>query len=237
MNKSIAIIPARGGSKRIPRKNILDFCGKPIIAYSIEAALKSGVFDSVMVSTDDKEIAEIAKLYGASVPFFRSGTTSDDFAPLADVVKEVLDSYSADGKFFETFCCILPTAPFIDGNIISEAFVKLTDTEASSIFPVVEYSYPIQRALQFNDNNIQMIYPENMFTRSQDLERTYHDAGQFYFLRTEAFFAEGTLFTRDASALKLSHLRVQDIDTEEDWQMAQLKYKLFNEKEKNNISS
>lgn len=229
MSKSIAIIPARGGSKRIPRKNIKEFCGKPIIAYSIEAALQSNLFDTIMVSTDDQEIAKISQQYGAEIPFFRSKNNSNDYAPLAVVVEEVLKSYAEIGKTFEAFCCILPTAPFINANFLITAHNKLNKTNCTAIFPVAQFSYPIQRALHFNGNNITMINPENMQVRSQDLEKTFHDAGQFYFLKTDAFNKEHVLFTKNASAMELPELMVQDIDTEIDWKIAELKYRLINE--------
>lgn len=229
MKKSIAIIPARGGSKRIPRKNIKEFCGKPIIAYSIEAALQSKLFDVVMVSTDDEKIADVAKNFGAQVPFYRSKDSSDDYAPLAIVVEEVLQSYSDLGETFDSFCCILPTAPFVNSDFLTSAFDKLNETTCTAVFPVAQFSYPIQRALHFNENSIEMIQPENMQARSQDLEDTFHDAGQFYFLQTDAFQQEKVLFTKNASAVILPELMVQDIDTEVDWQIAELKYKLVND--------
>ncbi|MCW3807464.1 pseudaminic acid cytidylyltransferase [Plebeiibacterium marinum] len=229
MNKSIAIIPARGGSKRIPRKNIKEFCGKPIIAYSIEAALQSNLFDIVMVSTDDEEIAEVAKSFGAQVPFFRSEDSANDYAPLAVVVEEVLQSFAEIGETFDSFCCILPTAPFINADFLISAYDKLSKTDCTAVFPVAQFSYPIQRALHFDENRIKMIHPENMQARSQDLEDTFHDAGQFYFLKTDAFLKEKVLFTKNASSVILPELMVQDIDTEVDWQIAELKYKLVNE--------
>lgn len=229
MTKSIAIIPARGGSKRIPRKNIKEFCGKPIIAYSIVAALQSKLFDTVMVSTDDEEIADVSKNFGAQVPFFRSKDSSDDYAPLAIVVEEVLQSYTELGETFDSFCCILPTAPFINADYLTSAYDKLCKTDCTAVFPVAQFSYPIQRALHFNEKRIEMIHPENMQARSQDLEDTFHDAGQFYFLKAETFQTEKILFTKNASAVILPELMVQDIDTEVDWQIAELKYKLVNE--------
>lgn len=228
MNKRIAIIPARGGSKRIPRKNIKDFCGKPIIAYSIEAALQSKIFDTVMVSTDDEEIAEVARQFGATVPFLRSTQSSDDLTPLSIVIEEVLEQFVVNGIEFESFCCILPTAPFINKELLQEAFDKLKNKATTAVFPVVGYSYPIQRALHFQGNFIEMIHPENMQVRSQDLEETYHDAGQFYALKTNAFREEKVLFTKNATSIVLPELCVQDIDTEIDWKMAELKHSLIN---------
>lgn len=228
MSRSIAIIPARGGSKRIPRKNIKEFCGKPIIAFSIEAALQSKLFDVVMVSTDDEEVAEVAKNYGAEIPFFRSEYSSDDYASLSVVIEEVLQKYSDLGDYFDYFCCILPTAPFLDSDFLRNAFNKIIETHCSAVFPVAQFSYPIQRALYFKENRIEMIHPEHMQSRSQDLVDTFHDAGQFYFLRTDAFQKEKVLFTKNASAVILPELKVQDIDTDIDWQIAKLKYELIN---------
>ena len=228
MSKSIAIIPARGGSKRIPRKNIKDFLGKPIIAYSIEAALKSGLFDEVMVSTDSEEIANIAKQYEASVPFFRSKKTSDDYATLVDVIEEIILRYEQQGVYFDTICCILPTAPFITSLRLIEGFNLLEENKYDSITPVIQYSYPIQRALQIDENNrLSMIYPENMCKRSQDLVPVYHDSGQFYWGRIESFMNERTFFMKNGGAIIISENEGQDIDTMEDWQLAEMKYELL----------
>jgi pseudaminic acid cytidylyltransferase len=222
---SVAIIPARGGSKRIPHKNIKDFLGKPIIAYSIEAALKSGLFDEVMVSTDDAEIASVASSFGASVPFMRSAQTSNDYATTADVIREVLDCYLKSGKSFDLFCCLYSTAPFVTQNNLKEAFSKLE--EFDSVFTVVRYSYPIQRSLNVRDGKVGMNHPQFKDSRSQDLEASYHDAGQFYFAKTDAFFKEKTLWGSNTGALILPELQVQDLDTETDWKLAEMKYKLL----------
>ena len=187
---NLAIIPARGGSKRIPRKNIKLFLGKPIIAYSIEAALKSELFEEVMVSTDDEEIAKIASDYGAKVPFLRNNDTANDFAVLADVVQEVVSNYKKQKKIFDNICCILPTAPFVKSNKIIEAYKKLTDNKFDSVFPVLEYSFPIQRSLKINDDKVAMVWGENLNARSQDLEPRFHDAGQFYWLKISSFLRE-----------------------------------------------
>jgi len=176
--KNLAIIPARGGSKRIPRKNIKPFLGKPIIAYSIEAAINSKLFDEVMVSTDDDEIAEVAKKYGAKVPFMRSVKNSDDYATTADVLFEVLDNYNL--KEFDYACCIYPGAPMITKVTLSEAYDKLISHNFDSVFPIVQFSYPIQRSLKVFDAKVSMVYPEYLISRSQDLEKRFHDAGQFY---------------------------------------------------------
>jgi len=182
---SIAIIPARGGSKRIPRKNIKNFLGKPIIAYSIEAALQCGLFDVVMVSTDDKEIADIAEEYGAEVPFLRSRENSNDFAGISEVCIEVISKYWCSDIYFDCACCILPTAPFIERKRLIEAAEMLASGRFDCIFTVVEYSYPIQRSLKMDNGFITMKWPENFYKRSQDLEKTYHDAGQFYLIKRQ----------------------------------------------------
>ncbi|MFW5887043.1 MAG: pseudaminic acid cytidylyltransferase [Bacteroidota bacterium] len=226
---NLCIIPARGGSKRIPRKNIKNFLCKPIIAYSIEAAQNSGLFDEIMVSTDDPEIADIAQQYGAQVPFFRSPENANDFATLADVLIEVISQYKKSGKLFENSCCILPTAPLISANRIKESFTKLVNENLESVLPVVEFSYPILRALEFdNDNKLKMIWPEHLKTRSQDLKPAYHDSGSFYWVRTEALLNQKTLFCKNGSAIVLPETEVQDIDNETDWELAELKYKLIN---------
>lgn len=224
--KNIAIIPARGGSKRIPRKNIKPFMGKPIIAYSIEAALQSGLFEEVMVSTDDEEIAEVAREYGAKVPFMRSAETSNDYAGTADVILEVLKMYEEQGREFDTVCCIYSTAPFVTPGRLVEAYSKLTD-EIDSVFTCVAYSYPVQRCLHVVNGKIRMVYPEHADSRSQDLEPIYHDAGQFYIAQTASFIQEKTFWGKNTGGLVLSELEVQDLDTLTDWELAEMKYKLL----------
>lgn len=224
--KAIAIIPARGGSKRIPRKNIKLFMGKPIIAYSIEAALQSGLFEEVMVSTDDKEIAEIARQYGAKVPFIRSAETSNDYAGTADVILEVLGKYKEQGREFETVCCIYSTAPFVTPKKLQEAYGKM-NSEIDSVFTCVAYSYPVQRSLHIVDGKISMVYPEYLSARSQDLEPIYHDAGQFYVAKTTSFVCEKTFWGTNTAGLVLSELEVQDLDTQTDWELAEMKYGLL----------
>jgi pseudaminic acid cytidylyltransferase len=223
---SIAIIPARGGSKRIPGKNKKLFLGKPIITYSIEAALQSSLFDEVMVSTDDPEIAEIAKQLGASVPFLRSSETSNDLATLAEVIQEVLATYNGLNKNFDTVCCVLPTAPFVSSEMLRLAYTKLQDENLEVVFPVVAFSFPIQRALKIKDQLVSMLSPKYMNSRSQDLEERYHDDGQFYILNTNAFQKEQKIYLQLAGAIIASPLKVQDIDTETDWKLAEMKYKL-----------
>lgn len=223
--KRIAIIPARGGSKRIPRKNIKPFQGLPIIAYSIKLALDSDLFDEVMVSTDDHEIAEIARSYGAQVPFIRSPKNSDDFATTADVLIEVLDHYKKEGTDFDIGCCIYPTAPLIKVELLKETFSKLEEG-FDSVFPVLNFSYPIQRCLEFENGKIQMVWPEHLNSRSQDLKERYHDAGQFYWFKVEKFRNSLTLFTDNSGAVPISEMDAQDIDNLSDWKVAELKYQL-----------
>lgn len=221
---ALAIITARGGSKRIPLKNIKEFCGKPIIAYSIEAALESNIFDEVMVSTDSKDIADVAKYYGASVPFMRSSKTSDDFATTADVLQEVITEYEKRGQIFETMCCIYPTAPFATAKKLQDAYKRLTDSDADLIQPVVAFSFPPQRAFVIREGQLTYRYPECASMRSQDLENWYHDAGQFYFHRVEAFMNKGTL---KIMPFELPETEVQDIDNLTDWKLAEMKYRLM----------
>ena len=226
--RAVAIITARGGSKRIPRKNIREFCGKPILAYSINAALSAGIFDTVMVSTDDNEIAEIARSYGAEVPFMRSEATANDYAATNDVVKEVLDTYSKHGECFDIACCIYPTAPFLTGETLKKAVELLEENQADSVIPVVRFGFPPQRSVVVEEGMLQFKWPEYMFSRSQDLQPFYHDAGQFYCMRTESFLAENRLFMTKTVPLELSEMEVQDIDNEVDWKLAELKYQLIN---------
>lgn len=222
----IAIITARGGSKRIPRKNIRLFYNKPIIAYSIEAALNSKLFCEVMVSTDDAEIAEIAKTYGAKVPFFRSNDNSNDFATTYDVLEEVINKYATTlNKYFEYCCCIYPCVPFINSNTILKAFNILKNFNLDSVFPAVEYSFPIQRAIKRIDEvKFEFINPEYSLTRSQDLDKSYHDAGQFYWLNTEKLIEKKSLVTDNTGCIVISELEAQDIDNENDWNLAELKF-------------
>lgn len=219
---SIAIITARGGSKRIPGKNIKEFCGKPIIAYSIEAALKSELFDVVMVSTDSEEIADIAKSYGAEVPFMRSQKNSDDYATTADVLHEVISKYEELGQHFDIMCCIYPTAPFVTSTKLKTAYEFMKKKKGDALIPVVKYSFPPQRCFVIRSERIQLLHPENMNIRSQDLEPYYHDAGQFYFWKTNKF---STVFVKNTVPYILDDMEVQDIDNIEDWKIAEIKYK------------
>lgn len=224
---NLAIIPARGGSKRIPRKNIRDFLGKPIIAYSIDVALESGLFKEVMVSTDDEEIAEVAMKYGAKVPFMRSAENADDYATTVDVLVEVLQTYQQQEKNFENGCCIYPTAPLIRSAFLDNAYEKLINEDFSTVFPVVEFSYPIQRSLKLSEKGkVEMNWPEHLESRSQDLPKAYHDAGQFYWFNVEEILKEKKLFGKNSGTIVLPSTSVQDIDTEEDWKLAEMKAKL-----------
>lgn len=222
--RTLAIITARGGSKRIPGKNIRDFCGKPIICYSIEAAKSSGAFDTVMVSTDSEAIAAIARDAGAEVPFYRSAATAGDFSSTDDVIMEVLQTYRDRGEEFSAFCCIYPTAPFLTGNRLKNAMELLR--EADSVMPVTPFSYPPQRGLLISqDGFVKRQFPEHALTRSQDLPMIYHDCGQFYACRTDVFFRTKTTDVERLVPLFLTEMEVQDIDTPADWELAELKYR------------
>jgi len=227
MNKCIAIIPARGGSKRIPKKNIKNFLGKPIMVYAIESALKSELFDEVIVSTDDVEIAKIAKKYGAEVPFFRSSKNSDDHATTYNVLEEVLTAYNS----VTSAACIYPTAPFVTPEKLKSAQDLLRKNQFDVVLTVMKYGHPIQRSLQIESKTlkIKMIDSINMNTRSQDLKNTYHDAGQFYFFNTAPILKAKSLWTNNTGALIVDELEAQDIDTLTDWKLAELKFKLSNE--------
>lgn len=222
--KTIAIITARGGSKRIPKKNIKDFCGEPIIAYSIKAAMQAAYFDEIMVSTDSEEIADTARKYGASVPFMRSERTSNDYAVTADVMEEVLAEYDRRGKSFDAFCCIYPTAPFVTAEKLVRAMELYQATAADAVVTVVPYSFPPQRAFVIREGYVRYQYPENERVRSQDLEPVYHDCGQFYLCSTEKFRQHHTLILPASLPFVVPESEVQDIDTEEDWQLAEIKY-------------
>lgn len=228
--KCIAIITARGGSKRIPKKNIKNFLGQPIIKYSIDAALLASCFDEVMVSTDNTEIATIAENYGAKVPFMRSNETSNDFATTAEVISEVLRSYEKINIRPEYVCCIYPTAPFITANKLKQAYDLLILNKAKSVVPIVRFGFPILRSFKIEDELVKMNWPEYMNTRSQDLPQSFHDCGQFYFLHVPSFLAEQKLFTDKTFPIEMPESEVQDIDNEEDWKVAEIKYTFLLEK-------
>jgi len=225
--KRAAIITARGGSKRIPRKNIRPFLGRPILEYSIEAALQTGLFDEVMVSTEDEEIAQAAKKAGAKVPFFRSAQTANDFATTADVIAEVLACYEQIGKSFDTVCCIYPTAPFVTADAIRQAMMLLEQESADCVIPVVKFSFPPQRGVVVQDGRLTPKWPENMAKRSQDLEPLYHDCGQFYCLNVGSFQRQKKIWMEYTVPFIQDERYVQDIDTLEDWRIAEVKYKLM----------
>jgi len=229
--KALAIIPARGGSKRIPRKNIRSFCGFPIIKYSIDAALNANCFEEIMVSTDDREIANIAKECGASVPFYRSELASSDRSSTVDVIKEVLHMYDKHGVIFDYVCCIYPTAVFIKPKFLIESLKMMMDKKADSLVSIVKYNHPIQRALRFEKGKITMLNPNNVKARTQDLEPTYHDAGQFYWLRPQSVLECKEVFNDNSYGFELPEIMVQDIDNEADWMLAEIKYEFFLKKQ------
>jgi pseudaminic acid cytidylyltransferase len=224
---NLCIIPARGGSKRIPRKNIKLFLGKPIIAYSIEAAIKSDLFDEVMVSTDDDEIAEIALNFGAKVPFLRSEKTANDFATTFDVIEEVLLQYKKLDRSFDYACCLYACAPFATSEKLCNSFEVLNKKLFDSVFPVMSFGFPIQRALKFEEGKISFFYPEFALSRSQDLEKSYHDAGQYYWINVEKCLEQKKILTNNSGSIIISEMEGQDIDNEIDWQLAELKYGLL----------
>jgi len=222
----IAIIPARGGSKRIPKKNIKEFCGKPMIAWSIEAAKESNLFDHIIVSTDDDEIAEVAVHWGAEVPFKRPDELSNDFVGSADVVKHALEWFISHRQTPDFICEIYATVPFICASDISDGFDQLKSNNVDMAFSVTSFAYPIQRSFRIAENNrVSMLYPENVATRSQDLEETYHDAGQFYWRTLDAALRQLPMISEYSAPVILPRYRVQDIDTPEDWYRAELMFK------------
>lgn len=223
---NIALIPARGGSKRIPKKNIRLFLGKPIIAYSIEAAQKSNCFEKIIVSTDCPEIKKIALEYGAEVPFVRPKEISDDLSTTIDVIKHCIEWLNGKDTPPSLICCIYATAPFIKPSDIIKGCENLnSDEHASYSFTVTSFPFPIQRALKIKNGKLKMFQPEHLLTRSQDLEEAYHDAGQFYWGKPKSFLENTPIFSKKSIPIKLPRYLVQDIDTEEDWLRAELLYK------------
>ncbi len=228
---NVAIIPARGGSKRIPRKNIKLFKGKPMMAYSIEAAQKSECFDRILVSTDDAEMARVARSLGAEVPFIRPASLADDHTATVPVIKHTLEFLLKSGYQVEFSCCIYATAPFVQAGDLKLAFDKFKRSDGDYCLSVTGYPYPIQRSLRLNESGkIQMLYPENYLVRSQDLEEVYHDAGQFYFGRTQAWLQEKPILSEQSLPFIIPRSRVQDIDTLEDWVQAELMYEYLKSK-------
>ncbi|WP_321837725.1 pseudaminic acid cytidylyltransferase [Pseudomonas kulmbachensis] len=222
----LAIIPARGGSKRIPRKNIKLFCEKPMIAWSIEAALQSGCFDQVIVSTDDEEIADVARRYGATVPFVRPAELSDDHTGTIPVIRHAIEWVNAQGQSVEQACCLYATAPFVSPEDIRRGLDTLLDTGSDYAFSVTSYAFPIQRAIRLNaEGRVEMFNPEHFNTRSQDLEEAFHDAGQFYWGKADAWLQGRMIFSPASVPVALPRHRVQDIDTPEDWVRAEWLFK------------
>ncbi|MFH1910342.1 MAG: pseudaminic acid cytidylyltransferase [bacterium] len=226
--RMVAIIPARGGSKRIPQKNIKKFHGVPIIKYSIDVAIKSKIFDSVIVSTDDKKIAKVAKEFGAEVPFFRSKKSSSDSASLTDAMIETLERLAKLNCRPKYCCMIFATNPTISVKRLKAAFDLLTKYNADSVIPVAEYPSPVQRALKIKRGILKLVDNKYEFTRSQYLPKRYYDSGRFIFFKTSSFLRNKSFFMRKTRAMILPHLLVQDIDSEEDWKLAELKFDLKN---------
>lgn len=222
----LAIIPARGGSKRIPRKNIKPFCGKPMIAWSIEAALESGCFDRIIVSTDDDEIAEVARQYGAEVPFMRPLELSDDHTGTIPVIRHAIETINSQGRAVEQACCLYATAPFIQAEDLRRGLEILQGSGGDYAFSVTSYAFPIQRAIRLTpEGRVEMFNPEHFNTRSQDLEEAYHDAGQFYWGRADGWLQGKMIFSPASLPVMLPRHRVQDIDTPEDWVRAEWLFK------------
>lgn len=218
----MAIIPARGGSKRIPRKNIKLFHGKPMIAYSIDAAMQSGCFDKIIVSTDDHEIAAVAQKYGAEVPFIRPEVISDDYATTMDVMHHAITWCEEQGWEIDVVCCLYATAPFVTSAYLIEGLQRLEKDNAEFVFSAATFSFPIQRAIKLSDiGAVSMFEPSKEQIRSQDLEEAYHDAGQFYWGRKAAFLERKSIFAAHSRVVMLPRNRVQDIDTPEDWEFAE----------------
>lgn len=227
--KRLCIIPARGGSKRIPRKNCKDFLGRPIISYSIKTALDSQLFDEVMVSTDDEEIKEIAEKYGAKTPWQRSAKNANDYATTFDVIEEVISNYKNEGAVFSQACCLYATAPLVTVHNLEKSFLMLNDMNFTTVFPVIRFGFPIQRALTIGEaNKMELLSPEHETSRSQDLVPSFHDAGQFYTFNVDQTLRSGKLYTANSGVFEVPENEAQDIDNEIDWKMAELKYRLQN---------
>lgn len=228
--KPYAIITARGGSKRVPGKNIRSFCGKPIIVYSIEAALESGVFEEVMVSTDSEEIARISREYGAAVPFMRSSATSDDYAGTTDVLNEVIGMYKERGIEFDEFCCIYPTAPFVTVGKLQDSYRLLQDKNVFNVVPMVPFSFPPQRGMRRKEDGfLEPVDAVGINARSQDLPTIYHDCGQFYWVKTREYIRNQDILGNHTMPFLVPETEVQDIDNETDWALAEMKYRFLKE--------
>lgn len=224
----IAIITARGGSKRIPKKNIKEFYGKPMLAYAIEAAKGAGIFDEIMVSTDSEEIAEVARKYGANVPFMRSERTANDFATTFDVLEEVVNEYKKQGKFFDELCCIYPCVPFLTSKTLKESYKLMKQTKANALQPVCKYPAPVEWAMKIENGLLIPNDRESLKIRSQDLTPKYFDAGMFYFCNTEIMLKEKTVVPTNTSGYIIDESECQDIDTPDDWKMAEIKFNIIN---------
>ena len=225
----LCIIPARGGSKRIPRKNIRDFCGKPIIAWSIETAIESGCFDRVIVSTDDEEIAAMAKRYGAEIPFMRPAQLADDYTGTTAVVAHAIEWQNSHGDAADKVCCLYATAPFVRAIDLQEGVDILESSGAEYAFSITSYAFPIQRSIRITEKQrIEMFQPEHFNTRSQDLDEAWHDAGQFYWGKAAAWLENKLIFSNESAPVFIPRHRVQDIDTPDDWERAQLMFTLLN---------
>lgn len=223
----IAIITARGGSKRIPKKNIKDFYGKPMLAYAIEAAKGAGIFDEIMVSTDSEEIADVARKYGATVPFMRSESTANDFATTFDVLEEVINEYKKQGKSFDELCCIYPCVPFLTSKTLEESYKLMRQTNANALQPVCKYPAPVEWAMKIENGFLIPNDKAALNIRSQDLTPKYFDVGMFYFCKTEVMLKERTVVPINTSGYVIDEAECQDIDTPNDWKMAEMKYKLL----------
>ncbi len=225
--KPVAVIPARGGSKRIPHKNIKNFFGKPMIQYSIDAALESGIFEEVIVSTDDPKIADVAQKAGARVPFTRPESLSDDFKPMGEVLVHALEYLRVEEKKpYEHVCFILATAPFIESEDLKQSYALIRKHQSSAVIPVTTFPFPIFRALkESTEGRLEMVWPEYEMARSNDLPEAYHDAGQFYWLNVETFLKDRKIYAKNSRAFHLPRHRVQDIDTPEDWERAEMIYR------------
>lgn len=224
---NLAIIPARGGSKRIPKKNIKLFLGKPMIAYSIKMAIDSNLFDDIVVSTDDFEIAKIAIDHGAQVPFYRSEKNSSDYATTYDVIEEVINEFYIKNKVYNNICCIYPCAPLIKKEYLIEAYEVMKLNNFDTVFPIVKYGNKIQRALKLEDKRVKMFYPQFQNSRSQDLEDAFYDPGQFYWANTDQLLKSGKLYSSNSGCIVIDEMSAQDIDNEIDWRLAEIKYSLL----------
>jgi len=229
MSHIIAIITARGGSKRIPKKNIRDFFGKPMLSYTINACKEAGIFDEIMVSTDLEEIATVARQYGAKIPFMRSEKTADDFATTFDVLEEVIGEYKKRGKEFEHVCCVYPCSPFLTGEILQDAYYQYIKSDADALQPVCKFPVPIEWAMEIREGILVPHDRKAQLIRSQDLTPKYFDAGMFYFCKTGVMLKEKTAMPVDTAAYILNENEIQDIDTIDDWKMAEMKYRILKE--------